>query len=311
MEKAKAACEMYRADCEVTSINTLYVAADLEKVIMLPRIDQFKKVLFCQRIVVFNETFAPIDRHQNINPFACLWYECISGRKKEDIISAFHAFFLHHRDELNFVIWLDNCAGQNKNWTLMSYIVKIINSSHIAAQSITLRYLEPGHTCMAADSFHHQVELSLKRQNKVYDFSDFVKCVAASNSNKTDVKEMKQSDFFVWQDASSLYKISRATPRPYLKNIVEIVVTRGNYNLVYKTEFSGVPISLNFLKMKALKNVTEMPESIPQLRGITNERKNKIIENLLSLMPENRHLFWKSLPVNQNAIDLRSNFDDV
>lgn len=39
---------------------------------------------------------------------------------------------------------------------------------------------------MAADSFHHRVELSLKRKGKVYDFVDFVDAVRKSSHNNTD-----------------------------------------------------------------------------------------------------------------------------
>jgi len=35
---------------------SIYVTVDLQKVIMLPRVDTFKKVLFTKRIVAYNET---------------------------------------------------------------------------------------------------------------------------------------------------------------------------------------------------------------------------------------------------------------
>ncbi|KAK5648661.1 hypothetical protein RI129_003553 [Pyrocoelia pectoralis] len=201
---------------------------------MLPRIDMFKRVVFCQRIITFNESFVPVGKKQRIKPFACLWNECISGRKKEDLISTFHAFLTHTRGKENIIVWLDNCAGQNKNWTLL-YLVYIINSHEISAQTITFKYFEPGHTFMSADSFHHQVEQSLQRMKKVYDFTDFVTCVQSSNSGKVDVKEMKKEDFFVWPDNSSTYKINHSKPRPYLKDIIEVVAKRGNFVLFYKT----------------------------------------------------------------------------
>ena len=87
----------------------------------------------------------------------------------------------------------------------------------------TFRYFEPRHTFMSADSFHRQVEKSLKRMKKVYDFSDFVSCVQSCNSGKVDVKEMRQEDFFTWPNNSSIYKVNYLQPMPYLKNIAEVV----------------------------------------------------------------------------------------
>ena len=44
-------------------------------------------------------------------------------------------------------------------------LVTLINSEIIAAQEITLKYLEAGNTFMAADSVHHGVELQMKENH--------------------------------------------------------------------------------------------------------------------------------------------------
>ena len=48
---------------------------------------------------------------------AVIWHEEIKGRNDEDVTSAFLKCmnFVDFRDYENFVLWLDNCAGQN--WT--------------------------------------------------------------------------------------------------------------------------------------------------------------------------------------------------
>lgn len=112
-----------------------------------------------------------------------------------------------------------------------------------------LNYFEPGDTFMSADSFHHQVEQSLQRYKKVYDFTDFVSCVQSANSGTVEVKEMKIGDFFLWPDNSSTYKINKTKPQPYLKDMVEVIAKRDNINLFYKTKFSSNEVKeLNFLK---------------------------------------------------------------
>lgn len=58
-----------------------------------------------------------------------------------------------------------------------------LHSCEIAAETITIKYFEAGHTFMSADSFHHLVEKELKRNPKCYDFQDFVNVVNNSTSS--------------------------------------------------------------------------------------------------------------------------------
>lgn len=78
----------------------------------------------------------------------------------------------------------------------------MVNSSEISTKEIYLKYFEPGHTFMSADNFHHQVELALQRDPKVYDFKDFVNVVAKANNKKVNV--LTPQDFFEWKDCSSI-----------------------------------------------------------------------------------------------------------
>lgn len=129
------------------------------------------------------------------------------------------------RDYGSIVLWVDNCSSQNKNWTLFSFLIHIVNSPKVSIKEIVLKYFEPGHTFMSADHFHHQVEVSMKKTPKIYDFKDFVNVVQRANSNK--VKVVTPQDFFEWQDFSSSYKLKKQQPRIYLKDIVQIRAIRG------------------------------------------------------------------------------------
>lgn len=108
-------------------------------------------------------------------------HEGISLRKKKELVSTFFSFFLHFCDAQKLTIWLDNCSSQNKNWCLLSFLIYTVNSSDICGQEIIYNYFEAGRTFMSADSFHHQVELSLKHQKKTYDFEDFTNAVGTAN----------------------------------------------------------------------------------------------------------------------------------
>ncbi|KAL1505161.1 hypothetical protein ABEB36_004783 [Hypothenemus hampei] len=113
------------------------------------------------------------------------------------------------------------------------------------------------------------------------------------------------------KDISSQYKIKKHYPKPHLKDMVEVVVTRGQHFLTYKTDFNSEDYyKLDFVKVKAKKgSIVSLPK--PCDRGIKSERKEAIIKNLLPVMPANRHNFWLNLTVNEEALDLRYSIDDL
>lgn len=241
IKKAEVTRIEYRADKEKNDDDTIYYSTDMQKVIMLPRIDMFKQVIFTPRIIAFNQTFAPLGNFTiNNKVVAILWHEGISGRKKEDLISAYNQFLTTYaRDKKNIIIWADNCSGQNKNWSLLSYLLYIINSEDIAAERITIKYFESGHTFMSADSFHHLVEKGLRENPKIYDFQDFSNIVQNSTKNNSVIaKEMNFKDFKHWPNFTTNYQIQKLNKnRPLLKDIVLIQARRGNKTLFFKECF--------------------------------------------------------------------------
>lgn len=300
LERVKIARLKYKECSENTlPLGTICYSADLMKVVMLPRVDVFKSVLFTKRIIAFNESFAPVGTcQQKETPFAAIWNEAINGRHCEDIISAFHAFMLEKRDAKKIILFLDNCAAQNKNWSLISYFTYLINSDLISAEEIELNYLERGHTFMSADSFHHQVEMSMKRMQKVYDYNDYSKAVQEANCGKVQVKNMKPSDFFDWQDHSSTYRINKINPRPYLKTMMQILFCRDSLSLHFRDNFSSPLQEVKFLKTSVEKTGSfKEPQAKQDYRGVSQEKKTSIIKNLVGLMPKNRREFWLNLPV--------------
>ncbi|CAB3231768.1 unnamed protein product [Arctia plantaginis] len=80
----------YNEDREKAKTDTevIYYSVDLQKIIMLPRMDQFKTAIFCPRLIAFNESFVPLGPATKDNkPYAVLWNESVAGRSQEDIIS--------------------------------------------------------------------------------------------------------------------------------------------------------------------------------------------------------------------------------
>lgn len=272
------------------------------KVIMLPRCEMYKEIIFTPRIICFNESFVPLGKQSPSNkPVAAVWHEGVAGRSKSDIISTFYNFFLLHRDAREITIWLDNCAAQNKNWALYCFFVYLINSSEVNLNFLKVKYLQTGHTFMSADSFHHQVEKSLKQAGKVLDFDDFKFCVKKSNNSRVEVIEMNLHNFYDFKDYSSRFKMNKINPKPYLANFVEVDFRRGSKNLSYRTKFTGELIELNFMVAKHLKETLPKPTVRLVPKGIDKDRKSKLLQKLPDIVPPNRLQFWQNLPEAEGA----------
>lgn len=209
---------------------------------------------------------------------------------------------MFNRDAEEITIWLDNCAAQNKNWALYSFFVYYVNSNECILKSIKIKYLETGHTFMSADSFHHQVEKSLKCKGKVFDFQDYVECVRNSNNGRVDVVEMSVGDFYEFKDFSSKYKLTRTAPKPYMCRFREVAFVRGSNEIFYKTEFNGEQIKLNFLTAKTQKEGVPKAVSRKVPRGVDKLRKNNLIKKLGDIVPKNRLAFWEELPERSNEV---------
>jgi len=70
---------------------------------------------------------------------------------------------------------------------------------------------------------------------------------------------MKIDNYFDWADGTSTFKLNKTVPRPYLSDMVEVKAVRGSRQLLYKTEFGGVDLELNFLVAKIMKNGITKP----------------------------------------------------
>ena len=61
ISKAIEARSMYKAEKDREwEPNEVVILVDMQQVIMLSRLPELKQAIFCKRLVLFNETFAPI-----------------------------------------------------------------------------------------------------------------------------------------------------------------------------------------------------------------------------------------------------------
>ena len=127
-ETSNRSREEYKHDKErKVQDNEVVVSTDMQKAFMHPRMTGLKTAVFCQRLVVFHQTFAPLGGKGK--SVGVIWHEGIRGRDAKDVASTFIKFMhdVAHRDKDHFIIWADNCTAQNKNWWLYTTLVSEVN----------------------------------------------------------------------------------------------------------------------------------------------------------------------------------------
>ena len=242
-------------------------------------------------------------KHHKKKALGILWHEGINGRKDEDITSCYKKLFFSgpYRDYKIFVIWVDNCGGQNKCWTLYTTLVLIVNLTHV--EKITIKYFVVGHSYMSADNFHRSVEKEMKEMEKVFNFEDFIQCVG----NVGSVHVMTPTDFHSFKDGLSQGAASKRS-RPLLADVQMVEFRKGSNMMFYKNSTNDdEPFKeADFLQAKYKKPGQQFPATLTENRGISQKKKDVMIKKLKSVIPSDYMPFYHLLTVNNESIDLAS-----
>ena len=283
----------------------IVAAVDMQKVIMLPRMPGIKKAIFTKRLTTFHMTFAPLGgRGRDGKPIGIIWNESISGRHDEDVTSTYIKYITDcMRNRTQVTIWADNCSAQNKNWTLFTALVQLVNDESKICEKVTIKYFEPGHTWMAADSFHRSVEQVMKRRKTVFDFREFEDVI--NDANGVAVK-MSFSDF---RNYKSKLSHASTTNYPRLENIVVVEFRKGCSWMFWKEDMRLVEFQQGeFLQKKFVKTMTQEEfnaRSYP--RGIPESKKKNILSKLCPMMDKQYQQFWMNIPTNdvEDLVDMQ------
>ena len=65
-------------------------------------------------------------------------------------------------------IWADNCTGQNKNYALYTTLYGAMRRRLLRFRELIIEYFVPGHSQMAADSFHASIERQMKKASSFF-----------------------------------------------------------------------------------------------------------------------------------------------
>ena len=292
--------EEYKNDKErMLEEDEVVVSTDMQKVVMLPRMPGLKLAIFTRSLVAFHQTFSPLGGKGK--SIGVIWHEGIRGRDAKDVASTYIKLMrdTSQRDKDHFIIWADNCSAQNKNWWLFTALVTEVNRP-TGPLSVTIKYLEPGHTFMSADSFHHQIELCMKKRNRVDDFSDFKDVV----DEKGVAVEPRYNEFYMIPRGVSSGTFANGKPR--MADIQVVKFVKGSKHIFWKKSFDDVFMSAAFLQHKISRLIDRCDyfEFYDEPRGLLPAKIDDIVSKLCPFMEPNRREFWMNMKANTDVEDL-------
>lgn len=195
------------------------------------------------------------------------------------------------KDMLPIIIYSDGCTNQNRNSILSNALCHYAMAS---GKTIIQKYLEKGHTQMEVDSIHANIEKSF-----IYTPTDYISICKEARSDPFpyDVKYMKYSDFKDYSEAKTMmYPSIRPglkTGDPTVTDLKQIRYEPNGsilYKLNHDEEWHPLPrkaknVNTNVKFSQLYKDRLPLPK-----------RKHQDLMDLLHVLPEEHHQFYKNLP---------------
>ncbi|XP_054091175.1 uncharacterized protein LOC128922870 [Zeugodacus cucurbitae] len=142
--------------------NLKVLTFDLQSVLTTP-CSNVSTMYYSRKFATYNNTFYDI---ANGEGYCFLWDED-QGQRGSDEIGTTIWNMMNSLDEsvTDVILYSDCCGGQNRNRFIATLLIYINNT--LKLNSITIKYLQSGHTQMEADSMHSAIERA-KRSICVY-----------------------------------------------------------------------------------------------------------------------------------------------
>lgn len=136
---------------------------DLQKILNTPHGDSML-LFYSRKYTMYNETFYESGTR---NGYCFVWDEQDGLRGSNEICTTLIKYLtiVEERSTVSSVsLFCDSCPGQNKNNQVLSAIFWFMNKVAININSVSITYLQPGHTYMPVDSVHSAIDSNLKKK---------------------------------------------------------------------------------------------------------------------------------------------------
>lgn len=292
-----------------TDIHFECLTYDLEKTLPLPRIPT-SIVFYKRQLWLYN---CGIHAGSDDSGHCYVWIEGEAGRGAQEVGSCLINFI---KNKLNpnvhhLVLWSDCCGGQNRNIKIVLMLKTILNS-HETLQTITLKYLESGHTFLPNDTDFSKIETHLKYYQRLYTPEDYIEVIKGCKVQKQlQVTRMCKNDFLSIKNIEKKIvnrKVDTNKNKTNWLKTKEILLKKTKkYSVFMKTTMDGD----EYQELNIEKKYKGRPLVISENDFVTlwpsgkeiPQAKLDDLESMFDLIPKDCIGFYKALKGNASIVD--------
>lgn len=242
-----------------------------------------------------------------------IWLEHEASKGTQEVGSCLKKFIdniAYPVEEL--LLWSDSCGGQNRSIKLVLMMIYILQN-HRSLETISLRYLLPGHSFLPNDSDFGDAERPMKKIECLYTDTDYTKAMKKCRTkNKFHVQRMHPEDFLSTkklENAITNRKVDINKKKVSWLDTHEILLEKSQpFIIKMRNKIDGDFQCVDIKKRGPLidfKDI-ELENLWPNGRVLSTEKINDL-KQLLKLVPDKKKNFYSFL----ETVQTRDFMDDV
>ncbi|KAL4713410.1 hypothetical protein ACJJTC_010395 [Scirpophaga incertulas] len=344
LSQAETARSQMKADINLskTSEDIECITFDMEKTLPLPRL-QTNLIFYKRQLWFYN---LGVHSGHTGQSYCYTWVEGVAGRGAQEVGSC---LMKHIRENVkpsvkHLILWSDSCGGQNRNIKII-LLMKSVLEVNPNLETITFKYLMPGHSYLPNDKDFGDIEKGLKFNQQLYTPEEYREVLRLCRRNKPLILyEMDSEQFYSCENIENKItnrkKFIDKKPVNWLRTR-QIKLQKVDPFLIYmRSDFQTEEYEcLNIQKKSTHRTSTNQVitrQSCRRPRNVENENKEVFsfnnlltplwpngktiaqpklvdIRSLLHLIPNDAHQFYDALTGSTEIVDdvdgLNSNLD--
>lgn len=300
LECAESLRSQMRRDIAAAKLDKLLevLIFDMQKMLMLPNIST-SIIYYLRQLNLYN--FGIHTGSTGKGKFN-IWTEDEASKGTQEVGSCLKS----HIDTITrpikkLILWADSCGGQNRSIKLILMLMYILHN-HETLESISMRYLQSGHSFLPNDSEFGEVETALKRCEKLYTDEHYMNVMKECRTkNGFEVNRMSPDDFFSVHGLESLItnrKVDLNRKKVSWLDTHEILMEKNQPGIIkMRNKVDGPFQSVNLNKTGRLLDMKDivLGSLWPTGRNLSKE-KVKDLRSMMDLIPpEHRHFYDERL----------------
>lgn len=244
-----------------------------------------------------------------------IWLEYEASKGTQEVGSCMKKYIESIKSPVKkLLLWSDSCGGQNRSIKFVLMMIYLLQR-HPSLESISMRYLQSGHSFLPNDSDFGDVECSIKTAGRLYTDTDYIKVMEDCRiENKFCIERLHGDDFFSvkqLEEATTNRKKDTDNVKVSWLDTHEILIEKSDpFTIKMRKHFQGVFQSVNIKKRGPpidLQSI-ELDNLWPFGKPLSDEKVKDLKELLkLNLIPNDKKEFYAFL----DDIQTREFVDDI